>query len=97
MHVDNAMKIQLRKILVQASNYREIFQTNVRLTLTDEVSYSLGKTNQHENLWKALLNSILKEEPSEALIVSEALSRRRFVIEIKVLLNNSGVKWCGLK
>ena len=64
----------------------------MRLTLTDEVSYSLGKTNQHENLWKALLNSILKEEPSEPLIVSEALSRRGLVIEIEVLLNNSGVK-----
>ena len=51
----------------------------------DEVSYPLGETDQYEDQSKDMhLNSILKEELSDCLDRGN-MSRRGFVIEIKVL------------
>ena len=53
---------------------------------TEEVKYPFGKTDQYEDQSKDILNSILKDEPSDRGGVDRGtMSRRGFVIEIKVL------------
>ena len=51
-----------------------------------KLRYPLGETDQYKDRSKDILNSILKEElPDSDSQVERTMSRRDFVIEIKVL------------
>ena len=52
---------------------------------TGEVSYLLGETDQYEDQWKDILNSIPKKELWVRGVDRGIMSRQGFVIEIKVL------------